>query len=79
MDFQLVVEPIVVLPGDMDLSIFHFTAAALKSLPSWNLTPLARCKVTEGFVGSLFTSQEVARPGERVASALPLIKNSIAN
>src|SRR4030042_111350 len=36
------------VPGvraDIHCSRFHFTASALKSVPSWNLTPLLRVRV----------------------------------
>jgi hypothetical protein len=42
-------------------SKFHFTAAALKAVPSWNLIPSRRWKVAVRPSGA--TSHEVARAG----------------
>src|ERR1035437_5479809 len=78
-DFQLATEPKSVLPGAMAISMFHLTACALKTLPSWNVTPLARCSVMDGLAGSLTISQEVARFGASEPSLLPEIKKSSTN
>src|ERR1700716_3764363 len=48
-------------------SRFQITALALKSVPSWNLTPFLRWKI-QVFLSSGDCSQVSAKPGRRVAS-----------
>ena len=56
-------------------SRFQITASALKSVPSWNFTPLRRWKI-QVFLSSGDCSHFSARPGRKVASLSVLVRSN---